>query len=311
MKIVDLTPTPTVPRDGWDRPLVIPKQGGKPRALTRTTTFIDCIEDKSALSDWHKRMTLVGTAKRPDLLDVVRQLDPEDQADKRRLTALAEQAIDIAGANTKREKGTHLHTLSEYVDRGEPLPAGTAVRDQLDMAAYMGATVEFTVKAVEKFVVVPELGTGGTFDRLLEYAGPGPDGEHVEGHFIGDLKTGSVQYGALKMASQLAVYSRGEFYDYTRFPVDPADRKAFAAWKKREVPADEAAQAYTPLPGHVSQKWGIIINLPAGSADCTLYWVDLEIGWAAAKLAREIRAMRSVKNAMLPWVTGLTDPKAA
>ncbi|MGW1558299.1 hypothetical protein ACWCQ1_17515 [Streptomyces sp. NPDC002144] len=311
MKIVDLTPTPTVPRDGWDRPLVIPKQGGKPRALTRTTTFIDCIEDKSALSDWHKRMTLVGAAKRPDLLDVVRQLDPEDQADKRRLTALAEQAIDIAGANTKREKGTHLHTLSEYVDRGEPLPAGTAVRDQLDMAAYMGATVEFTVKAVEKFVVVPELGTGGTFDRLLEYAGPGPDGEHVEGHFIGDLKTGSVQYGALKMASQLAVYSRGEFYDYTRFPVDPADRKAFAAWKKREVPADEAAQAYTPLPGHVSQKWGIIINLPAGSADCTLYWVDLEIGWAAAKLAREIRAMRSVKNAMLPWVTGLTDPKAA
>ncbi|RPF45758.1 hypothetical protein EDD96_2322 [Streptomyces sp. Ag109_G2-6] len=311
MKIVDLTPTPTVPRDGWDRPLVIPKQGGKPRALTRTTTFIDCIEDKSALSDWHKRMTLVGTARRPDLLDVVRQLDPEDQADKRRLTALAEQAIDIAGANTKREKGTHLHTLSEYVDRGEPLPAGTAVRDQLDMAAYMGATVEFTVKAVEKFVVVPELGTGGTFDRLLEYAGPGPDGEHVEGHFIGDLKTGSVQYGALKMASQLAVYSRGEFYDYTRFPVDPADRKAFAAWKKREVPAEEAAQAYTPLPGHVSQKWGIIINLPAGSGECTLYWVDLEIGWAAAKLAREIRAMRSVKNAMLPWVSGLTGPKAA
>ncbi|WP_327431404.1 hypothetical protein [Streptomyces sp. NBC_01236] len=310
MRIVDLTPTPTVPRDGWDRPLVIPKQGGKPVPLTRTTTFIDCIEDKTALSDWHKRMTLAGAAKRPSMLDVVRQLDPEQPDDKRKLNALAEQAIDIAGANKKREKGTHLHTLSEYVDRGDPLPAGTAVRDQLDMAAYLGATVEFDVKAVERFVVVPELGTGGTFDRLLEYAGPGPDGEHVEGNFIGDLKTGSVQYGALKMASQLAVYSRGEFYDYTRFPVDPADRKAFAAWKKRPVSADEAAQAYTPL-REVSQKWGIIINLPAGSADCTLYWVDLEIGWAAARLAHDIRAMRSTKGAMLPWVTGLTDPKAA
>ncbi|MEU2111504.1 hypothetical protein [Streptomyces sp. NPDC019507] len=310
MNIVDLTPALTVPRDGWDRPLVIPKEGGKPRALTRTTTFIDCIEDKSAISDWKSRMTLVGAAKRPSLLDVVRQLDPEDQDDKRKLNALAEQAQDISGANTKREKGTHLHTLSEYVDRGEPLPAGTASRDLRDMAAYMGATVEFTVKAVEKFVVVPELGTGGTFDRALEYAGPGPEGEPVEGLFIGDLKTGSVQYGGLKMAAQLAVYSRGEFYDYTRFPVDPADRKAFAAWKKREVPAEEAASAYRPML-EVSQKWGIIINLPSGSGECTLHWVDLEIGWAAAKLAREIRAMRSVKGAMHPWVSGVTQETAA
>jgi hypothetical protein len=310
LKFIDLTPEPTVPRDGWDRPLVIPKQGGKPVALTRTTTFIDCIEDKSAISDWKSRMTLVGAAKRPSILDVVRQLDPEDPDGKKRLNALAEQAQDISGANTKREKGTHLHTLSEYVDRGEPLPAGTAAKDVLDMAAYMAATVEFEVRAVEKFVAVPELRTGGTFDRLLEYAGPGPDGEHIEGLFIGDLKTGSVTYGALKMAMQLAVYSRGEFYDYTRFPVDPADRKAFAAWKKREVPAAEAAQAYTPLQG-VSQKWGVIINLPAGSGECTLHWVDLEIGWAAARLALEVRTTRSVKGAMLPWVSGVTESQAA
>ncbi|MER5851020.1 hypothetical protein ABT126_29340 [Streptomyces sp. NPDC002012] len=309
MRIVELTPTVDVPRDGWDRPLVIPKQGGKPVALTRTTTFIDCIEDKSALSGWKSRMTLVGAAKRPDLLNVVKELDPEQAADKRKLDRLAEQAQDISGANAKRERGTHLHTLSEYVDRGQPLPAGTSARDQLDMAAYMGATVPFTVRAVERFVAVPELGTGGTFDRLLEYAGPGPDGEHIEGHFIGDLKTGSVQYGALKMATQLAVYSRGEFYDHTKFPVDPADRKTFAAWKKREVPAEEAAVAYSPLPGRVSKKWGIIINLPAGSAECDLYWVDLDIGWAAARLARQIRVTRSVKGAMLPWVSGVTlDP---
>ncbi|MFE5971377.1 hypothetical protein ACFQ64_04345 [Streptomyces sp. NPDC056460] len=252
-------------------------------------------------------MTLVGAAKRPALLDVVRQLDPEDASDKRRLNALADQAMDISGANAKREKGTHLHTLSEYADRGDPLPFSTTVNDQLDMAAYMGATVVFDVKAVEKFVVVPELGTGGTFDRLLEYSGPGPDGEPVEGHFIGDLKTGSIEYGALKMATQLAVYAHGELYDFSRFPVDTTNKKAFAAWKKRLVPADEAAAAYNPLP-QVSRKWGVIISLPAGSAECTLHWVDLEIGWAAARLAREIRAMRRVKGAMRPWVTGVTKP---
>ncbi|MFI1655604.1 hypothetical protein ACH4ZU_11955 [Streptomyces sp. NPDC020472] len=310
MQIIDLTPPPTIPRDGWDRPLVVPKQGGRPGALTRATTFIDCIEDKSALSDWKSRNTLIGAAKRPDLLDVVRQLDPQDPGGKRRLNQLAEQAQEIAGANVKREKGTHLHTLSEYVDRGEPLPAGTSVQDQLDMAAYLTETSAFTVRAVERFVAVSELRTGGTFDRLLEYSGPGPDGEHIEGLFIGDLKTGTVEYSRLKMAMQLAVYSRGEFYDYTRFPVDPADRKAFAAWKKREVPAAEAAEAYAPLHG-VSQKWGVIINLPAGSGECTLHWVDLEIGWAAARLALEVRATRSVKGAMLPWVSGVTESKAA
>ncbi|MGW0705073.1 hypothetical protein ACWD4G_03695 [Streptomyces sp. NPDC002643] len=310
MKFIDLTPELTVPRDGWDRPLVIPKQGGRPIALTRTTTFIDCLEDKSAISTWKSRMTLVGAAKRPDLLDVVRQLDPEEPEGKRRLDQLAEQAQDISGANVKREKGTHLHKLSEYVDAGQPLPAGTSARDQRDMTAYLTETIDFEVRAVEKFVAVPDLRTGGTFDRLLEYSGPDPDGEHVEGLFIGDLKTGSVEYGKLKMAMQLAVYSRGEFYDYTRFPVDPADKKAFAAWKKREVPAAEAAGAYTPLSG-VSQKWGIVINLPAGSGECTLHWVDLEIGWAAACLALDVRATRSMKGAMRPWVRGVTQADAA
>ncbi|KOG26830.1 hypothetical protein [Streptomyces viridochromogenes] len=310
MNIVDLTPEPTVPRDGWDRPLVVPKQGGKPVPLTRTTTFIDCIEDKTALSDWKSRMTLVGAAKRPSLLDVVRQLDPENPDDKRRLNALAEQATDIAGANVKREKGTYLHKLSEYVDAGQPLPAGTSAVDQRDMTAYLMETIDFEVRAVEKFVAVPELRTGGTFDRLLEYSGPDPDGEHVEGLFIGDLKTGTVEYGKLKMAMQLAVYSRGEFYDYSRFPVDTTDKKAFAAWKKCEIPAAEAAQAYTPLVG-VSQKWGIVINLPAGSGECTLHWVDLEIGWAAACLALDVRTTRSVKGAMRPWVRGVTRSDAA
>ncbi|MFI5942218.1 hypothetical protein ACIBCB_18440 [Streptomyces uncialis] len=311
LRIVNITPAaPEIPRDGWGRPLVVPKRGGKPVPLARTTTFIDCIEDKSALSDWRSRMTLLGAAARPSLLDAARRLDPTAPADKRRLNALAQQAQDIAGASTKRERGTHLHNLSEQVDRGEPLPIGTSDSDLRDMAAYLTKTSVFEVEAVEKFVVVPELGTAGTLDRTLAYAGPGPHGEHIEGLFIGDIKTGSVAHGRLKMAMQLAVYSRGEVYDHTLWPVDPADRKAFVAWKQRAIPAHEAARAYSALPG-VSQQWGVIIHLPAGSGDCTLHWVDLEAGWAAACLAREVRTTRSFKGAMLPWVTGVTASEAA
>ncbi|MER6314639.1 hypothetical protein ABT237_12830 [Streptomyces sp. NPDC001581] len=275
----------------------MPKVGGTPKPLTRTTTYIDCIEDKSALTAWKSRMTLVGASRDPALVARTKELNPESREGKAALDELAERAVSLAGANRKREYGTHLHTLSEAVDRGEPLPAGTSDRDLADMAAYKMAMVGFDTVAIERFVVVDELGVGGTFDRLLHYSGPGPDGRHFEGLLIGDLKTGSVQYGGLKMASQLAVYAHGERYDHTRFPVDGRDKKALAAWRKTPVSADEAATAYAEA-GEVSRDWGVIIHLPAGEAQCTLYWANLRIGWEAALLARDIRRMRATRGAL-------------
>lgn len=302
MEIVQLPQAPFgVPRDGRGRPLIVPKTGGKPVAYTRTTTFIDCIDDKSNLNTWDKRMVLIGVAKRPELLDGVLGLDYDDPVEKRWLNARAEQAKDASGANDKREQGTHLHALTEAVDAGVALPESTPAADVADMASYMIETVDFTVLHVERLVVVNELRVAGTPDRISYYEGPGPTGRLVSGNYITDLKTGSVERGALKMAMQLAIYSRGEFYDHTLFPVDVDDKKAFIAWKKYEVPAEMAAAAYAPQDVPVNQRWGIIMNLPAGSGECTLFWVDLSIGWKLAKLALRIRAARSTKKAMLPF----------
>ncbi|MEU6056999.1 hypothetical protein [Streptomyces sp. NPDC047097] len=267
----------------------------------RTTTFVDGVEDKSALIDWGKRMVLAGAARRPDLADKARRLDPADPQAKKELAALAEQAADAAGASTKRERGTHLHGLSELVDAGRPLPRTASAEDVEDMAAYLLETSVLKVISIEQFVVVDELGVAGTFDRMAHYAGPGPDGRHVEGNYICDLKTGSVEYGGLKMAAQLACYSRGARYDHTRFPVDAGSKAAVAAFKKRDVPPEEAAAAYQPLPP-VDQNWGIIIHLPAGRGECTLYWVDLRLGWEAAQAALILRALRSKgRKAMRPF----------
>lgn len=304
-------PNYSVPRDGWGRPIVVPRGGGKPKGYTRTTTFIDCIEDKSALIDWGKRMVLVGATKRPDLVDKARPLDPESPDDKKRLNELAEQATDASGANDKREKGTHLHGLSELVDAGQPLPAGLPARDVEDMAAYLMETSPLTVKAVEQFVVVDELGVAGTFDRMAEYDGPGPDGAPISGNFIADVKTGSVEYGGLKMAAQLACYSRGVKYDFARFPVNAQDKAAVASFKKRVIDMQDAEAAYSPLPP-VNQDWGIIIHLPAGKGECTLYWVDLNLGWEAAELALRIRELRSKgRKAMKPFVVQATADEVA
>jgi hypothetical protein len=250
-------------------------------------------------------MVLLGATRRPDLLEQARLLNHEDAADKKKLNALTEQAKDAAGANEKSRKGTYLHDLSEYVDRGDPLPKTISGADLDDMAAYMMATSVLKVVAIEQFVVVPELSVGGTFDRLSYYDGPGPDGKPISGNFITDTKTGTIEYGKLKMASQLAVYSRGKLYDHTRFPVDASDKKAFATWKKTEFTAEQAAQAYSPLLP-VNQDWGIIVHLPAGTGECNLYWVDLNIGWALAQLALTIRNARSTKGAMKPFVTQAT-----
>jgi hypothetical protein len=300
-----LHPNLSVPRDGWGRPLIVPEGGGKPKGHTRTTTFIDCIEDKSSLVAWKARNVLVGMTKRPDLADKARDLDPNDPSGKKALDRLVEQAEDAAGANEKSRKGTYLHDLSEYVDRGEPLPKTISGADLDDMAAYMMATSVLEVVAIEQFVVVPELSVGGTFDRLVRYDGPGPDGKPISGNFIADTKTGSIEYGKLKMAMQLATYSRGKLYDHTLFPVDVNDEKAFKAWKKTGFTAEQAAQAYSPLPP-VNQDWGIIVHLPSGEGVCNLYWVNLNIGWALAQLALEVRKARSTKGAMLPFVSQIT-----
>jgi hypothetical protein len=302
VEIVQLPQAPfKVPRDGRGRPLIVPKTGGKPVAHTRTTTFIDCIDDKSNLNTWDKRMVLIGAAMKPELLDGVLDLDRDDPEDKRTLNAIAERVKDASGANDKREQGTHLHALTEAVDAGVALPESTPAADVADMASYMVETLDFTVLHVERLVVVSSLMVAGTPDRISYYEGPGPTGRPVKGNYITDLKTGSVEYGALKMAMQLGIYSRGELYNHSLFPVDVDDKKAFIAWKKTEFPAELAVTAYTPQGGRINQRWGIIMNLPAGSGACALYWVDLAIGWRLAKLALRIRAARATKKAMLPF----------
>ncbi len=294
VEIVDIETRREAPRDGRGRPLIVPKAGGKAVAHTRTTTFIDVLEDKTNLQKWSNRGILIAAMKFPELAQEALRLDPEDPDDKRRLNDLAEQLFAMGGFNAKRDKGTELHTLSELVDQGIPLPVRLPEVDFNDMAAYMMATTALTVKKIEQMVVINELPTAGTPDRVSLYDGPGPFGDPFCGHVI------DITYGALKIAAQLATYGRGEVYDHTVFPdVDATDKKALAKWKKIEHDPELAASAYSPLPEDISRDWGIVINLRPGSAEATLHWVDLEIGWEAAQAAKVIRALRSKKGKAL------------
>ncbi|MFY1688193.1 hypothetical protein [Plantactinospora sp. WMMB782] len=285
-----------VPRDRYKRPLIhVPNEcslckGTAKKAqehklipYTRTTTFNDCIEDKSALGRYDKRNVLLGATKAPELVAEAQWLDPEDPADKKRLNEIAEKLVSLSGADAKREKGSDLHEMSEYVDRGEPLPEAIRRKgrpltpvteaDVADMAAYKLATIDLEVQHIERLVVCDELRVAGTPDRVIYYHGPGPDGLVIDGNLIADLKTGTLEYGALKMAIQLAIYARGEFYD-------------------------SETMTRSPMP-EIRRDWGIIINLPPGSETAELHWLDLSVGWDAALLARDVRAMRNMTKKVL------------
>lgn len=240
--------------------------GTRDLLYSRTTTYIDVMEDKSNLIAWGKRMVLAGVAMDPTLLDGVLDLDPEVKADKSALIKRAESAATVAGASVKAEKGTYLHGLSELVDRGEELPRETSFADVIDMDAYKRATSMMKIVNMERMVVHDELKIAGTPDRTSLFSGIGPEDKLVNDHYITDLKTGSIEYGTLKMAMQLAVYAHSKLYDHKTH--ERTDMK-------------------------VNQDWGIIMHLPAGSGVCTLYWVDLRLGWEAVNVATLIRSLRN------------------
>lgn len=259
---------PEVPRDRWGRPLVNPPNGGKPVPYTRCTTYVGVIEDTYNLSRWQQRMVALGLAERRDLaLAVAAHRD-----DKAALNRICEDAQEAAKAHASATTGTALHSLTERVDRG--LDLGTVPEEYVpDIEAYQRATVALTPLAIEQFSVQDMLKIGGTPDRVVRYNGK---------RYIADLKTGSIEWGYLKIAAQLAVYARSTPYD-----VVTGERLA---------------------PHGAELDRGIIVHLPAGTGTCTLYWVDLLAGWEAVKVCRQVREQRALKHRDIVTSFDGTDP---
>lgn len=286
-------PNHTVPRDGYDRPMVVPPLGGRPKPMARASKFGDVVDDKSNIAKWQVRMALAGAARRPDLLaEKFGKLSDEDLDDKdvkRAINQFAEQCQEMAGASRKSARGTHLHNLTEYVDQNIPIPDGLASEADAELiSSYMFETLKFdSVYSIEQFCVNEIVGVAGTFDRVVEYQGD---------LYITDLKTGgSLEYGGNTIAAQLSIYSRAELYDFARFPAPSRfDKVAWDRWKKTEFTAEDAAKAYSPIaPGRgVRQDVGLVIHLPQSGGECRIVPVNLEMGWDIVRLSEKILEAR-------------------
>lgn len=254
-----VTPPPEISRDRYGRPMVLPPGGKKPVAYTRCTTFIDCLEDKFNLQKWMQRMVALGLASRPDLLLSV----SAHREDKRQLDKICEDAREAAAASAAATTGTALHALTELIDRGQPLPEGLPANVLASLKAYEAATADLKATHIETFCVQDTLKVGGTPDRVVKYG---------KARYIADIKTGSIEWGALKIAMQLAIYARSHTYD-------------IATGGRGDHDAD--------------RERGLIIHLPAvedpADARCDLHWIDLKEGWNAVLVAKTVREKRALK----------------
>jgi hypothetical protein len=272
MTLNTLHATPTEPnRDRWGRPLIHPADGGQPIAYTRVTTLAKTLEEQSALALWKQRMTLLGAVAAPHILLAA----SAHKEDKKRLNALAEEALNAAQAGAKATIGTAMHAITETIDRGGD-PGKYPVEYRADVNAYVTLRQQHGLVArhIEQFVVVDELQAAGTADLVDEVTASliAPDGSDLrEQLVINDKKTGSIDYSGMAIAIQLSLYSRGQAYDV-------------------------ASATRTPL--IVNQKWGLVTHLPAGEGRASLHWVDLEAGWSAAQECLTVRNLRKRKDWM-------------
>lgn len=274
---------------------------------TRCTAFVEAMESRNQLEDWKQRVVLIGLLSDPNRWiengNLIERLKETAPTDREELDRIREAAFEAGEGYVKSQKGTDLHALSEDVDRGLILGTslyrenGDAVpevtlQDRADMAAYRRTmdAHEIEVLDVECFVVNDRFRIGGTFDRRVNWTGVKPWVPHGSGWMdpdeccdrpkVLDLKTGRIDYGAGKMAQQLAVYANSENYDPLTGRRSPLD---------------------------VCPHVGLILHLPQGTGTASLHTVDLVAGYRAVEQSAAVRAYRSESKAWLQPVPS-TDP---
>lgn len=222
---------------------------------------------------------------------------------KRAMDALADELFEIGGGREKATKGTDLHALvdlydSEGIDAvGAKLEAGEITPSDLaDVEAYARATKALGLKVVaaEQVVVNDELKVAGRLDRVFLAKLPAihdpKTGEEIRPadtrakRYVGDLKTGNVEYSIGKIAQQIRAYAEGQAYD-----PDTHERSSHGA----------------------NRTTGLLIHLPAGSGRATIHVVDLGVGGQGNKIVGEVRAFRNSGKKAIDTKVDLVELVAA
>lgn len=244
-----------------DRDARLRPKGGK--AYSRTTKFIDVVDDKEGLIRWLNRKTLLGAALTPGLgAKVIDVEDPDSREGKALLDRYVKEAQDSAHADLKALAGTSIHEVFEDYDEGRD--TGFLLDEvQVLLDAYKVATKDLEMVGVELFGVEDTYEVAGTLDRLAY--------EPLTGRLlVADNKTGSIA-GVGKIARQLAFYAHMKRYDPQTFERTP----------------------YTYNGLEVDRERALIIHAPSDGDYCNVYEVNIAEAWQDIETCRAIYDIRN------------------
>ena len=314
-------PPADVPRDQWERPLIVTADGRDIVAYVRASKYGKLIEDYYTLHRWDERNIVWGMSRGRHL--VVRAQGVAEQTGRDAVTTLqdiAERAKVIAGADAGALTGTGLHKLSERRDAGHDLSYLDPMTAQC-LDAYAELLAPFEVLASETFVVCDALGGAGSFDRVVRLRFPirWPDGVVWPAGMIVviDVKTGkisSMPYWACDFSCQQLIYATGVPYlPGITVLDDPSKRSAGNIVAVRDQPGVNGRITWDDIgvPGGPSQEWALICHVPALDPS-KAHWERVNLttaredaaaaqrAWQRARVGRAERFLALPAEALVP-----------
>lgn len=263
-----------VPRDRWDRALLVPPEGGERVPYTSMSTLAKQLNNEFALHRWQLRQTAKGVGMSRELSALAgssrydTQIGEEDRDRNREegliLDDIVQRAQFLAGAHQKRDWGSGFHRYAEQDD-----PLGEPPLDMVDDLEVFRATLKrlgIKILATEVFVVNELLHAAGSFDYLFFV----PWRDQL---VIGDSKTGKLKLDQDEI--QLFGYAGSVIYDR-----DTNERVTFE-------------QEYGI---GVDQELGYTVHTPPTGGETKLYPVDLVEGKKSAELAAAVHRRNRAAN---------------
>lgn len=181
-------------------------KNGKPKGVTRATTFNKAASDSKAINDWGKRNIVIGASRRRDILLRAHGLTHENN--RRELESIVAELEEAAGAKVGSDLGTYLHEFTEQMDAGLKTPDQAPEEFQGSLWRYEQALLDAGLEPVpgliERTTMITEYGgVVGTLDRIFYHR---PSGTYI----VGDLKTGkTMEYAMNETETQMWVYAHG------------------------------------------------------------------------------------------------------
>ena len=300
-------PPPEVPRDQWERPIIVLLDGSGAVSYLRASK-LGKVKRSRTLIKWDERNIVYGMSRANHL--VVRAQGVRTLAARPDIVVLediADKAKIVAGADSGAMTGSGMHALHARRAAGEDLAwlspttleCLDAITALLDPRIFEIIVTEGDDDLGRTFVVHDGLRAAGSFDLVVRLLVDltWPDGVTIPRGtiLVVDLKTGkitSAPYWDTEFTCQQLVYAEGWPYrPGTTLLADPKVRSVKNVTSVRDQPGQHGRITWPDIgvPERPCQRWSLILHVPALSpGDAHWERVDLDQAREDAAAARAV-----------------------